>query len=58
MRYIIIPVLIILYIYWSYRAIRVIFKKERFDDILHFFWIVIHGIIISGFLIFAIIKFW
>jgi len=58
MRYIIIPALILLYIYFSYRSVRAIFKKEIFEDIFTFFWIVIHGIIISAFLILAIIKFW
>lgn len=54
MRYIIIPLLIILYIIWSYKSIKDMiksYKNDTYHEEYTVFWIICHVITIFGYLI-------
>jgi hypothetical protein len=65
MRYIIIPIVIILYIYWSYRAIDNLidcYKKPYLDgtdaEEYTYGWLLTHLSILFGIILYFIIKYW
>lgn len=65
MRYIIIPLLIILYLWWTYKSIKDLIKalleKNTLNaevEIYTFFRFLIHSVIICLSLLFLIIKYW
>jgi len=55
MRYIIIPLVIILYIWWSYKSI----KSLRNNNAKEFaeFWLIVHIVLPAGYLLFKLTEF-
>lgn len=63
MRHIIIPLVSIFYLYWTYTSIKHIVNNGGIDADIHgssstFYWVGIHGLALIAFLILLTVKYW
>lgn len=63
MRYIIILLVSIFYLYWTYTSIKHIVNNGGIDRYVHgssstFYWVGIHGLALIAFLTYLTVKYW